>query len=54
MIIIIIIINIIIIIMVIVIIIISVLIGTFISIFSNRLKAPQGWKFWSLLSIGVN
>ena len=31
----------------------TVLIGTFISIISNQLKAPQGWKLWSLLPMGA-
>ena len=30
-----------------------VFIGAFISIFSNQLKAPQGWKLWSLLPMGA-
>ena len=28
-------------------------VGAFISILSHRLKAPQGWKFWSLLTMGA-
>ena len=30
-----------------------VLMGAFISLFPNRLKAPQGWKHWSLLLLWV-
>ena len=40
-------------IIIIIVIIIIVLIGTFISIFQNRLKAPQGWTLWSLLPMGA-
>ena len=31
----------------------NVLIGAFISIFPNELKAPQGWKLWSPLPMGA-
>ena len=29
------------------------LIGAFISIFPNQLKAPQGWKLWIMLPVGA-